>query len=121
MTAVPTGLPDKPGGVELPPDESPPHAVSAIVVARILALKGKLNDVEYKQNDLFHVNVPQSCPDVPTEILNPEDTWADKNAYKETAEKLASQFAENYEKNYGQQDIAERVMEQCPGVCLCEA
>jgi len=85
------------------------------------ALKGKLNDVEYKQNDLFHVNVPQSCPDVPTEILNPEDTWADKNAYKETAEKLASQFAENYEKNYGQQDIAERVMEQCPGVCLCEA
>lgn len=84
------------------------------------ALNGELNDVDYKYNDLFHLNVPQSCPNVPSEMLNPEDTWADKNAYKETANKLASQFSTNYDKNYGQQDIAEKVRVECPGKSLCK-
>jgi phosphoenolpyruvate carboxykinase (ATP) len=87
------------------------------------ALNGELNNVEYRYNELFHVNVPQSCPNVPSEMLNPKDTWADKNAYNETANKLASQFSANYDKNYGQQDIAEKVRVECPGksACKCSA
>ena len=79
------------------------------------ALNGELNNVEYKYNELFHVNVPQSCPNVPSEILNPEDTWANKEEYNNTAEKLASKFSDNYDKNYGKQDISESVKKECPG------
>jgi phosphoenolpyruvate carboxykinase (ATP) len=42
------------------------------------ALNGKLNAVEYIPHPVFGILVPQSCPDVPAEILNPRDTWADK-------------------------------------------
>ncbi|MGB5989225.1 MAG: phosphoenolpyruvate carboxykinase (ATP) [Marinifilaceae bacterium] len=84
------------------------------------ALTGELNNVEYKYNELFHVNVPQSCPNVPSEMLNPEDTWTNKNDYNETAHKLASQFITNYDKNYGKQDIAENIKNQCPGKCIKE-
>ncbi len=79
------------------------------------ALKGELNDVEYKYNKLFHVNVPQSCPNVPVEILNPEDTWSDKNSYNETANNLAAKFAEAFDKAYGSQDIDENIIKECPG------
>jgi phosphoenolpyruvate carboxykinase (ATP) len=40
--------------------------------------------------------VPQTCPNVPDELLNPKDTWADKNAYDATAEKLAASFVNNF-------------------------
>jgi len=79
------------------------------------ALKGKLNNVEYKYNELFHVNVPQSCPNIPSEILNPEDTWADKNSYNENAKNLANKFSEAFDKAYGAQDIDTKIIEECPG------
>jgi len=43
------------------------------------------------------LNVPKSCPDVPTEILNPRNTWSDKDAYDQTLNKLAGQFVKNFE------------------------
>jgi phosphoenolpyruvate carboxykinase (ATP) len=42
--------------------------------------------------------IPTSCPNVPTEILNPKNTWADKNAYDEKAKYLGSLFVRNFEK-----------------------
>jgi phosphoenolpyruvate carboxykinase (ATP) len=79
------------------------------------ALKGELNDVEYVKDELFHLNVPTSCPNVPEEILIPVNTWEDKNAYKETAEKLAGKFAANFDKAYGDKNIEENIACQCPG------
>lgn len=79
------------------------------------ALSGELSNVEFKQNERFHLNVPQTCPEVPSEILNPKDTWEDKTKYEETAQKLAEQFANNFDKNYGMQDIAKEVIKECPG------
>jgi phosphoenolpyruvate carboxykinase (ATP) len=79
------------------------------------ALKGKLNDVEYIKDDLFHVNIPTSCENVPTEILNPINTWEDQEAYKTTAEKLAAKFSDNFDKAYGEQNIAFEITSQCPG------
>lgn len=64
------------------------------------ALNGTFDSVEYKHDEIFNVDVPQSCPDVPAEIMNPRDTWADKAAYDEAAKKLARMFQENFTKKY---------------------
>ena len=62
------------------------------------ALEGKLDDVEYVHDDLFNLDIPQSCPDVPAEIMNPRDTWKDKQAYDLQARELAKMFQDNFEK-----------------------
>jgi phosphoenolpyruvate carboxykinase (ATP) len=62
------------------------------------ALEGKLNNVEFETHPVFGMAIPKSCPDVPTEVLNPRNTWVDKNAYDEKAKYLASLFIRNFEK-----------------------
>jgi phosphoenolpyruvate carboxykinase (ATP) len=64
------------------------------------AVNGALDSVNYKHNDVFNVDVPQSCPNVPDEIMNPRDGWADKQGYDATANKLAKMFQENFTKKY---------------------
>ena len=64
------------------------------------ALNGSLKDVEYKHDDRFNVEIPLTCPEVPSEILDPKQTWADKDAYDEQAQKLAEMFVENFQKKY---------------------
>ena len=64
------------------------------------ALNGTFDNVEYKHDEIFNLDVPQSCPNVPDEIMNPRDTWADKAAYDEQAKKLAKMFQENFAKKY---------------------
>ncbi|MFN0081274.1 MAG: phosphoenolpyruvate carboxykinase (ATP) [Ferruginibacter sp.] len=61
-------------------------------------LEGKLDDVEYEAHPVFGMMMPKECPNVPSEILNPRNTWADKNAYDEKAITLAKQFVKNFEK-----------------------
>jgi len=79
------------------------------------ALKGKLDAVDYIENKLFHLNVPKTCDNVPGEILNPINTWKNKEAYQKTAEKLARKFSENFDKSYGKQEIDLKIISQCPG------
>jgi phosphoenolpyruvate carboxykinase (ATP) len=62
------------------------------------ALEGHLDQVEYDQTRFFKLNIPKSCPNVPAEILNPRNSWADKNAFDEKATNLANQFIKNFEK-----------------------
>lgn len=64
------------------------------------ALSGELKNVEYIHDDIFNLEIPRSCPDVPSEILNPVDTWSDKAAYEAQARKLAGMFVENFRKKY---------------------
>jgi len=61
------------------------------------ALNGELNKVTYVEHPVFGIQVPQSCPDVPDEILNPRNTWADVNAYDTKANHLAGLFVKNFE------------------------
>ena len=42
--------------------------------------------------------MPVSCPGVPADLLNPRNTWNDKNSYDEKARNLANQFVKNFEK-----------------------
>jgi len=62
------------------------------------ALEGKLDDATYATHPIFGLAMPQSCPNVPDEILNPADTWADTKEYYKLANKLAEQFIENFKK-----------------------
>lgn len=62
------------------------------------AMKGELNNVEYISHPVFGVAVPQSCPNIPSNILNPKDTWDDKDMYDKKAFELAQLFIKNFEK-----------------------
>jgi len=62
------------------------------------ALEGKLNDVNFKNHEVFGLDMPTSCPNVPDELLSPRNTWADKAAYDKKANELAEQFNANFEK-----------------------
>lgn len=79
------------------------------------ALSGTLENIEYEYDELFHLNIPKTCPNVPSEILFAKNTWEDKDAYNKTAQKLAEQFSEAFDKAYGKKDIKESIIKECPG------
>ena len=62
------------------------------------ALDGTLRDVPTQPDPIFNLQVPEACPGVPVEVLNPRDTWADKDAYDAKAIDLANRFKENFRK-----------------------
>jgi phosphoenolpyruvate carboxykinase (ATP) len=61
-------------------------------------LGGKLAEIETQRDPIFGVSVPLSCPEVPAEVLQPRNTWADKDAYDRQARDLARRFNENFKK-----------------------
>lgn len=63
------------------------------------ALSGSLKNVQTKKDPIFGVNIPVSCPDVPSEILEPKNIWKDKDAYDKKAKELASMFEKNFKEN----------------------
>ena len=60
------------------------------------AMRGELDDVTYQVDENFGLAVPQSCPTVPAELLNPKETWADEAAYNAAAKHLAQLFKANF-------------------------
>ncbi|HEY5519116.1 MAG TPA: phosphoenolpyruvate carboxykinase (ATP) [Candidatus Limnocylindrales bacterium] len=60
------------------------------------ALSGALEGVPMRKDPIFGIEVPTRVPDVPTEVLWPRDTWANKEAYDARARQLADMFAENF-------------------------
>ncbi len=58
-------------------------------------LDGTLAEVPTTEDPFFGIHVPDSCAGVPSEILQPRNTWSDKEAYDVQAKKLAGMFAEN--------------------------
>jgi len=60
------------------------------------ALNSALNGVPTEIDPVFGLRIPTHCPNVPDEVLNPRNTWADKAAYDAQAQKLAVMFNENF-------------------------
>jgi len=79
------------------------------------ALSGELNNVEYQRDQHFHLDVPKTCPGVPSEMLWPKNTWQNKEAYDLYAKNLAKQFSDAFDENYGHKNIRESVVKVCPG------
>ncbi|MBT3244020.1 MAG: phosphoenolpyruvate carboxykinase (ATP) [Bacteroidetes bacterium] len=79
------------------------------------ALNGELDSVEFETDDVFHLQVPTECEGIPSEMLKPINTWEDKDAFKETAIKLAARFSAHYDKAYGDKNLSDSIRSQCPG------
>ncbi|MBC7438439.1 MAG: phosphoenolpyruvate carboxykinase (ATP) [Flavobacterium sp.] len=62
------------------------------------ALNGELENVEFLNHNVFGIAIPQSCPNVPDEILNPRNTWSDKDLYDKKAIELGQKFKANFAK-----------------------
>ena len=62
------------------------------------AQSGIIDDCEFVHDERFNLDVPTTCPGVPSELLNARNTWEDRAAYDEMAEKLAQMFVDNAEK-----------------------
>ncbi|MEE1884624.1 phosphoenolpyruvate carboxykinase (ATP) [Pedobacter flavus] len=60
------------------------------------ALKGELDGVEFEHHPVFGLAMPKTCPNVPSEILNPRLTWGDMQQYDDKANELANAFIENF-------------------------
>lgn len=60
------------------------------------AMNGELDNVEFKTHNVFGLAMPTTCPEVPTNLLDPKETWEDKAKYDETADKLAASFVKNF-------------------------
>ena len=76
------------------------------------ALGGQLEKVEFTTAPAFGLSIPASCPSVPSEILNPRNSWADKQAYDRTAAELAARF----EANFANFDASEEIRAAGPKV-----
>ncbi len=62
------------------------------------ALEGKLDNVLFEAHPVFGMMMPTECPGVPAEVLNPRNTWSDKNQYDAKAKQLGAEFLKNFEK-----------------------
>jgi phosphoenolpyruvate carboxykinase (ATP) len=62
------------------------------------ALAGKLDKAQVTPDPIFGLPIPSQIEGVPTEVLNPRNTWADGAAYDTQAKKLAAMFQENIKK-----------------------
>jgi phosphoenolpyruvate carboxykinase (ATP) len=62
------------------------------------AINGNLNDIDYKHHEIFNIDYPTSCPNVPSEILDPKNTWNEKEKYDFSAKRLAYLFITNFRK-----------------------
>ncbi|MCU0392782.1 MAG: phosphoenolpyruvate carboxykinase (ATP), partial [Thermoflexibacter sp.] len=71
------------------------------------ALSGELARVQFEPHLFFGILMPLTCPNVPSEILNPRNTWADKEEYDGQANHLASLFLHNFEefKSFANEEI----------------
>jgi phosphoenolpyruvate carboxykinase (ATP) len=78
------------------------------------ALTGELDNADYTAHEIFGLNMPSTCPNVPDEILNPKNTWSDKNAYDAKANHLAEQFVNNFKQF--EENANSEIMEAAPKV-----
>ncbi len=78
------------------------------------ALEGKLDDVEFVNHEIFGLAMPVTCENVPDEVLNPKNTWADKDAYDNKANNLAEQFIANFKQF--ESNANEEIMSAAPKV-----
>lgn len=79
------------------------------------ALNGDLDHVNLTQHEIFKLMMPETCPNVPDEILDPSKTWNNKEEYKIKAEELSKAFLNNFKQfeNVNIANLAEEELKMC--------
>ena len=77
------------------------------------ALEGKLDDVPMRIDPNFGLAIPERVPDVPDEVLDPRQTWADQAAYDAQAADLVGRFIENFKQFEG--EVLQEIIAAGPG------
>lgn len=78
------------------------------------AMNGALDQVEFEEHPVFGYKMPTTCPDVPSELLIPANTWADSSEYAQKASDLGAMFVKNFEKYAAQAN--EEILSAAPKV-----
>jgi phosphoenolpyruvate carboxykinase (ATP) len=78
------------------------------------ALSGDLEKVTFHLDEVFGLEIPDSCPGVPNIVLNPKLTWTSQEAYHKQAELLISGFNKNFGQFAG--DVSSEVVKSGPHV-----
>ena len=79
------------------------------------AINGTIEKSEFVNDGIFNLDIPTSCPDVPSEILNPRSTWQEKDAYDIAAKRLATLFADNFSRF---EDVSKEIGNAGPRIAL---
>ncbi|MRJ02503.1 MAG: phosphoenolpyruvate carboxykinase (ATP) [Epsilonproteobacteria bacterium] len=71
-------------------------------------LDGSINEAEFENFPIFNLSIPKAIRGVDSSILNPRNTWEDKEAYDQQLKMLAELFIENFKryKGYGNFDYS---------------
>lgn len=77
------------------------------------ALDGKLINAKFDEHPIFKTLIPRECPGIPSEMLDPRNTWEDKDAYDARALELAEKFNENFKK-FG--NVSESIVKAGPEI-----
>jgi phosphoenolpyruvate carboxykinase (ATP) len=59
-------------------------------------INGLFEDIAFETEPYFGLSVPRSCPEVPSEMLNPREMWNNKSHYDSTARALLERFRKNF-------------------------
>ena len=73
-------------------------AIITLAVIVYIAMAVSYTHLDVYKRQIFNVYVPTECPGVPSDILNPSNTWEDKEAYTKSAKELSKKFNENFKK-----------------------
>jgi phosphoenolpyruvate carboxykinase (ATP) len=60
-------------------------------------LDGSLDNVPTHEDPILGLQIPDSCPNVPKNLLNPWEAWKNRDAYEQMARRLAQMFDKNFE------------------------
>jgi len=66
------------------------------------SINGDLERVHYKHDNIFNLEIPLSCPEIPSKILDPSSSWSNKDQYVVASKRLAHLFIENF-KRFGEE------------------
>ena len=75
------------------------------------ALTGTIEKADFQADPVFGILVPDQVEGVPANVLNPRETWSDKEAYDKSAKDLGARFVKNFEKF---KDLSEEIYSAAP-------
>lgn len=77
-------------------------------------LNGELDNVKFRNDDVFGFQIPTSCPNVPEEVFYPEKAWSNNQDYWNAYKSLAAKYIENFRKY--QSGVSSDVLKASPKI-----